>query len=125
MFHLDKNKSNYLILVILSFSVARATARNGFKRDAEENDDHLLNILKDHEIITDLIDDAPHADILEVGYGDDIFVNRGDELTPTEVREQPLSLKWSSDPTLFYTLLMIGLYNMKSSAFKKHQHIER
>lgn len=54
----------------------------------------------------------------QVGYGDDIFVNRGDELTPTEVREQPLTLKWSSDPTLFYTLLMIGSYNIKTSAFE-------
>lgn len=63
MFHSDKNRSNYLVVLILSFLVARASAR---KRDAEENDDHLLNILKYHEIITDLIDDAPHADILEV-----------------------------------------------------------
>lgn len=54
---------------------------------------------------------------MQVGYGDDIFVNRGDELTPTEVRDQPLTLKWSSDPTLFYTLLMIGSYNIKTRAF--------
>lgn len=66
MFYFDKNKTNYLILLILSSLVAKSTARNSFKRDAEENDDHLLNILKDHEIIPDLIDDAPHADILEV-----------------------------------------------------------
>lgn len=117
-----------ILLAALCLLAAKSSAHHGFKRDAEENDDHLLNILKDHEIIPDLIDDAPHADILEVestipysiksynwqtirmqvSYGDDIFVNRGDELTPTEVREQPLSLKWSADPTLFYTLLMIG-----------------
>lgn len=36
------------------------------KRDAEENEHHLLNILKDHEIIPDIIDDASHADTLEV-----------------------------------------------------------
>lgn len=66
MFYLDESKMKYLILLILLSLVATSTARHGFKRDAEENDDHLLNILKDHEIIPDLIDDAPHADILEV-----------------------------------------------------------
>lgn len=123
------NRYRFFILLVVISVIARAASCNRFKRDAEENDDHLLNILKDHEIIPDLIDDAPHADILEVtidgitienswnhqfelqiGYGDDISVNRGDELTPTEVRDQPVSLKWSSDPTLFYTLLMIGSY---------------
>lgn len=36
------------------------------RRDAEENEHHLLNILKFHEIIPDIIDDASHADTLEV-----------------------------------------------------------
>lgn len=70
MFHLDKIKTKYLILVVLLAAVidsaSRTRTRTSFKRDAEENDDHLLNILKYHEIIPDLIDDAPHADILEV-----------------------------------------------------------
>lgn len=60
----------------------------------------------------------------QVSYGDDIFVNRGDELTPTEVREQPISLKWSSDPTFFYTLLMIGSYS-KTTCFRDKFVIER
>lgn len=66
MFHLDEKRKRFLTVLILSSLVVHCTARNGYKRDAEENDDHLLNILKDHEIIPDLIDDAPHADILEV-----------------------------------------------------------
>lgn len=37
-----------------------------YKRDAEENEHHILNILKDHDIIPDIIDDATHTDILEV-----------------------------------------------------------
>lgn len=65
---LDNNTKLYLFLLIVSslLSKSRGWRNNGWKRDAEENDDHLLNILKDHEIIPDLIDDAPHADILEV-----------------------------------------------------------
>lgn len=40
-------------------------------QDTEVNEHHLLNILKDHEIIPDIIDAAsiaPSADILEVRY---------------------------------------------------------
>lgn len=96
-------------MVLLSF-VCSSNGRYWPKRDAEENDDHLLNILKYHEIIPDLIDDAPHADVLEVDYGNDLFVNRGDEMTPTEVRDAPVSVKWDADPSLYYTLIFIGKF---------------
>lgn len=56
----------FLWLAVLSVTLVPLDGRYWPKRDAEENDDHLLNILRDHEIIPDLIDDAPHADILEV-----------------------------------------------------------
>lgn len=34
-------------------------------------------------------------------------MNRGDELTPTVVRDQPVRVKWSADPTILYTLVMV------------------
>lgn len=64
---MDVKRCHYLLLLMFAASVnVDGRARYSYKRDAEENDDHLLNILKDHEIIPDLIDDAPHGDILEV-----------------------------------------------------------
>lgn len=48
----------YFLMEVESFSQQN--------QDTDENDHHLLNILKDHEIISDIIDDASHADILEV-----------------------------------------------------------
>lgn len=39
---------------------------SGLNKDSDENENHLINILKDHEIIPDIIDDAAHADILQV-----------------------------------------------------------
>lgn len=110
------NKQNslkcFLWLAVFLASMEKLNGRYWPKRDAEENDDHLLNILRDHEIIPDLIDDAPHADVLEVNYGNDLLVNRGDEMTPTEVRDQPVNVKWSSDPSQFYTLIFVGKWEI-------------
>lgn len=35
-------------------------------------------------------------------------VNRGDELTPTVVREQPIRVSWNAEPTSYYTLILVG-----------------
>lgn len=59
--------TNVLILLfVFCIVIESRQLRSDKKRDAEENEHHLLHILKDHEIIPDIIDDAPHADILEV-----------------------------------------------------------
>lgn len=57
-----------LNVVICVYFLATVNSQNCSRqrRDAEENEHHLLNILKDHEIIPDIIDDASHADTLEV-----------------------------------------------------------
>lgn len=57
---------NFVIIIYLTATVESYHRYDNLKRDAEENDHHLLNILKDHEIIPDVIDDASHADLLEV-----------------------------------------------------------
>lgn len=58
---------NVLFLFVLLILAAQSRQfRGDKKRDAEENEHHLLHILKDHEIIPDIIDDAAHADVLEV-----------------------------------------------------------
>lgn len=54
--------------LICGYLLVTVSPQNRFKRDAEENEHHLLNILKDHEIIPDIIDDASHADTLEVNH---------------------------------------------------------
>lgn len=64
---------NVLFLFVLLILAAQSRQPRGDKkRDAEENEHHLLHILKDHEIIPDIIDDAAHADVLEVR----IFINQ-------------------------------------------------
>lgn len=41
-------------------------------------------------------------------YVSDLAVNRGDEMTPTEVREQPIRVTWNAEPTSYYTLILVG-----------------
>lgn len=57
-----------LNVVICAYFLVTVNSQNCSRqrRDAEENEHHLLNILKYHEIIPDIIDDASHADTLEV-----------------------------------------------------------
>lgn len=53
--------------IIFTYLLVAVNSHNRLRhqRDAEENEHHLLNILKDHEVIPDIIDDASHADTLE------------------------------------------------------------
>lgn len=58
----------FVLFACFLATVESKNPRFSYKRDAEENEHHLLNILKDHEIIPDIIDDATHTDILEVSF---------------------------------------------------------
>lgn len=66
---IDKNQKVLLYIFLfgcVSISNSSHHLHSNQKRDAEENEHHVLNILRDHEIIPDIVDDASHADILKV-----------------------------------------------------------
>lgn len=42
----------------------------------------------------------------QVSYPSGVSANGGDELTPTQVKDQP-TLEWSADPSAYYTLFMV------------------
>lgn len=55
------------VIFIYAFAVVHCNRQhNIYKRDVEDNDHHLLNILKDHDIIPDILDDATETNVLEV-----------------------------------------------------------
>lgn len=56
-------------------------------------------------IVSDLIDEVP-ANLLKVTYPSCVFVE-GNELTPTQVKDEP-QVEWKSEEGSFYTLLMTG-----------------
>lgn len=62
--------------------------------------------LKKHGVIPDVVDKVP-ASVLNVTYPNNITVEIGKELTPTQVKDQP-TVKWDGQDNKFYTLCMTG-----------------
>jgi len=91
-------KKFFKVSGILLFSVIAATL------GADEKEvSNLTLAFKKYEVIPDVIDTAP-AELLNVTYAS-VEVNLGNELAPTDVKDQPI-LKWTADPNKFYTLIM-------------------
>ncbi|XP_055903480.1 protein D3-like [Eupeodes corollae] len=55
-------------------------------------------------IVPDVIDIAPNKTV-QVTYPSGVVVDQGNELTPTQVKDQP-SLHWEADENALYTVLM-------------------
>lgn len=64
--------------------------------------------MENFQIVPIVIDEVPE-EILEVVYADDKKVDLGNELTPTEVKDIPVIVKWHVDPGCLYTLYMADL----------------
>lgn len=58
-----------------------------------------------NEIVPDVIDEVP-PNVVNVIYPEKKAVNLGNELAPSEVKEQP-TVSWDSDPNSYYTLAMV------------------
>ena len=44
----------------------------------------------------------------QVEYKSGVSVNQGNELTPTEVKHEPVNIQWPVETGAYYTLCMIG-----------------
>ncbi|XP_053946672.1 protein D2-like [Anastrepha ludens] len=62
---------------------------------------HIFELL---EVVPDVIPSAPNQ-FLKVTYDNALEVQPGAELTPTQVKSQPL-VEWAADHDAFYTLIM-------------------
>lgn len=68
----------------------------------------MAQALQSHEVIPDVIDKVPQS-ILNVTYGNNLKVEIGKELTPTQVKDKP-QVQWDADADAYYTLCMTGNY---------------
>ncbi|KAI8130948.1 Phosphatidylethanolamine-binding protein like protein F40A3.3 [Lucilia cuprina] len=67
-------------------------------------DNEVEQVFKDNEIIPDVLQEAP-KEFLKVTYDGGLEVNKGNELTPTQVKLQP-RVEWQAKCTDYYTLIM-------------------
>ncbi|CAG9855298.1 unnamed protein product [Phyllotreta striolata] len=58
------------------------------------------------EIVPDVIDKIP-SEVLKVIYPSGASVELGNELTPTQVKDEPITVNWTADPNTFYTVAMV------------------
>ena len=66
----------------------------------------MAQALKTHGVVPDVIDTVPPA-VLKVTYPNNLAVEIGKELTPTQVKDQP-TVKWDAEAAAYYTLCMTG-----------------
>ncbi|XP_043482232.1 protein D2-like isoform X1 [Leptopilina heterotoma] len=64
----------------------------------------MADALKTHEVVPDVIDKVPNS-VLDVTYANNLKVEIGKVLTPTQVKDPP-SVKWDAESGAFYTLCM-------------------
>lgn len=67
----------------------------------------MAQALQTHGVIPDVVDKVP-ASVLNVTYPNNLTVEIGKELTPTQVKDQP-TVQWDAEANGFYTLCMTGL----------------
>ncbi|XP_011707284.1 PREDICTED: protein D2-like isoform X2 [Wasmannia auropunctata] len=64
----------------------------------------MAQALKTHEVIPDVVNKVP-ANVLNVTYPNNLVVEIGKVLTPTQVKDQP-NVQWSGEANALYTLCM-------------------
>ena len=64
----------------------------------------MAQALQTHGVVPDVIDKVPQ-NVLQVTYPNNLAIEIGKVLTPTQVKDPP-SVKWDGDASVFYTLCM-------------------
>uniref|UniRef100_A0A1A9W5P5 Phosphatidylethanolamine-binding protein n=1 Tax=Glossina brevipalpis TaxID=37001 RepID=A0A1A9W5P5_9MUSC len=67
-------------------------------------DNDVEEAFKEHNVVPDVVDIAPEQ-FLEVIYDQNVNVKNGDELTPTQVKNEP-KVVWTAQEDEYYTLIM-------------------
>ncbi|XP_057367341.1 protein D3-like isoform X2 [Daphnia carinata] len=65
-----------------------------------------MSTIQSHGVVPDVIDVVPPYPV-HVSYGNGVDVDQGNELTPTQVQNEPLKVEWSANNQTNYTLCMI------------------
>ncbi|XP_013100098.1 protein D3 [Stomoxys calcitrans] len=67
-------------------------------------DSEITKFMKHLEVIPDVLDEGPKH-FLKITYDNGILADKGVELTPTQVKNQP-KIEWQAEAGTYYTLIM-------------------
>ncbi|KAH7636243.1 protein D3 [Dermatophagoides farinae] len=65
----------------------------------------LRRTMEQHQVVKDVIDTVP-LHVAEVKFNSGVEMKLGNELTPTQVQNVPVSVKWPAEPDTLYTVCM-------------------
>ncbi|KAH8382598.1 hypothetical protein KR009_004239 [Drosophila setifemur] len=91
--------SNQWILISLRIGLSLCV------RKERQSDTEMGKIMRNFEVIPDVINVSPQ-EFLNVTYPGNVIVDRGKELLPLQVRDEP-AVYWPASPESYYTLLMV------------------
>ncbi|XP_005176905.1 protein D2-like [Musca domestica] len=82
----------------------------------------LENCFKKNQIIPDVVTVGPKS-LLKIAYQGNLQVDKGNELTPSQVKEPP-TLEWPNEDATYYTLIMTDpdAPSRKNPTFREYQH---
>lgn len=63
-------------------------------------------LVPDLDIVPDILDSMPYVEFLEISYENNVTVDKGRELTPTQVKSEP-KINFTANPTAWYTICMV------------------
>ncbi|XP_029154981.1 protein D1-like isoform X1 [Nylanderia fulva] len=94
-----RHRTIVLVAICCSLGVASAVSQVGSRLASS-----MAQALQTHGVVPDVVDKVP-TDVLNVSYPNNLTVEIGKVLTPTQVKDQP-TVQWSGDANTFYTLCM-------------------
>ncbi|KAM3956849.1 protein D2 [Aphomia sociella] len=82
----------------------------------------IQDLFKQHCIVPDILNTAP-SELLDIQYSSGVRVDKGKELTPTQVKDKPI-VKWAFKDTEYYTLAMVDpdAPSRENSKFREWHH---
>ena len=97
-----------LVNVLVIFVLISATSADLIVSDHGHDHPHTLQYHMEHDkIVPDVIDRAPTHKVI-IKFADDVIVDLGNKLTPTQVKYRPKTIVWPTvSPNSYYTLAMV------------------
>nr|P31729.2 RecName: Full=OV-16 antigen; Flags: Precursor [Onchocerca volvulus] len=109
-----------VVIAIVLYSFGKISAENA---NCKKCTPMLVDsAFKEHGIVPDVVSTAP-TKLVNVSYNN-LTVNLGNELTPTQVKNQPTKVSWDAEPGALYTLVMTDpdAPSRKNPVFREWHH---